>query len=112
MGLSDDIRERAENIVNSDEFQERFFEIVEDNGGIENVSDDYLADTLEQEFVDENDTLPHETIPEPMIELVRTTIQVETRKKYVHEFKEYLFEENRSLHDELEREGRFDIIKE
>lgn len=111
MGLSDDVKERAENIVNSDEYEERFFEIVENNGGIENVSDDTLANTLEEEFVDENNTLPHENIPAPMVELIRSTIQVETRKKYVRELKQYLFEENRSLHNQLEREGKFDILK-
>jgi len=80
MELTDDIEDRTRGIANTEEFADRFDELVDLEASFEDFEEQ--LEILEHEFIDNNSTLPVETIPQPVEDLVRVVFQNEVTTQY------------------------------
>lgn len=109
MSLADDVSERAAKITETDEYKNRFAELLDEHGGLGEVEMDEFVDTLTQEFVHENDTIPDAT-PAPAMELIVATFKRRTHEHYLQTYKDTIEEADPEFHDRLVEEGQFDRI--
>lgn len=110
MDFTDDIEERVRGIAHTDEFNERFEELVDLEKSFDHF--DSQLDVLEQEFIDENETLPLETMPQKIEEFVRIVFRNECTEQYREDLVDNALEEFVDNLDELSVEEKREIIED
>jgi hypothetical protein len=76
----DDLEERTRRILDTEEFEDRFTELVDLDKPYEHYEEQ--AEKLETEFIEENETFPVEQIPPQFNRFVRLCFREELEGKY------------------------------